>query len=493
MSVLDQLTKSLVSVYAEKLTKQEQDELITCLEILADDKKYNRFGNIFPEVGEFNRYLYPKHMEFFGAGLQYKERGFIAANRVGKSEAGGFETACHATGDYPEWWTGWRVNHPCLIWVGGDTSVTVRDILQKKLIGEFNDIGSGLIPKDKIIVEECKLRRGIADAYEMIRVRHITGGVTTIMLKTYEQGRATWQGTEVDFIWVDEECPSDVYGEALMRIMTTHGRIITTFTPLSGMTELVLSFIENSQDTDVEFPKHVTLCKWADVPHLTEEEKNYMLANTPQQLRKARSEGNPAVGSGLIYPLASESYTVDDFPVPKHFQKAYGMDVGWNNTAAIFGAWDKDNDIIYLYSEHKQGQAEPIIHASAIKGRGSWIRGTIDPAARGRSQIDGENLYSIYQKEGLKLIPALNAREAGLYEVWQRLSTGRLKIFKSCGQILREISLYHRGDKGQIVKTHDHLLDSLRYLCMAPANLWQWPQLENRPKVVPLNRMAGCV
>ncbi len=35
----------------------------------------------------------------------------------------------------------------------------------------------------------------------------------------------------------------DIYSECLLRTMTTNGVIILTFTPLQGLTELVLSFL----------------------------------------------------------------------------------------------------------------------------------------------------------------------------------------------------------------------------------------------------------
>ena len=493
MSLLDTLTKSLVDVYANQLDKQQQEELLQCLEVLADDQKYNKFQNYFPDTGEFRRELYPKHIGCFKAGALYKERGFVAGNRVGKTETGNFETTCHATGLYPDWWEGWRLNRPGILWIGGDTATTVRDITQKKLLGEITDMGSGMMPKVQIL--DYKTRRNVPDSVEFVRIKHISGGISTIFFKTYEQGRITWQGTEVDFIWGDEEMPQDIYGEALIRLMTTKGRILLTFTPLQGITDLVDNFLQNDQFSGVKFPKHVTVCGWKDVPHITEEEKEQMLAATPPQLREARSNGVPTVGSGLIYPVDLENIKVDDFKIPLHWMKAYGMDVGWNNTAALFGAWDRDNDIIYLYSEHKQGEAEPNIHAKAIKARGTWMKGTIDPAARGRSQIDGENLFVLYRKEGLKIYPADNAVEAGIFEVWQRLTTGRLKIFKSCSGLLREFSLYHRDENGKIVKKHDHLLDAGRYLMLADKSLWSYPQAENkRSNVVPLkNYMGACV
>lgn len=495
MSLLDTLTKSLVDLYASGLNSQDQKELLECLDIIANDQKYNKLASLFPDTGDLSRDKYPKHISFFSASKDWTETAFVAANRVGKTIAGGCATSYHATGLYPDWWDGWRLNRPGLIWCGGDTSYTVRDIIQKCLIGEFFDPGGGLIPKELIILEECKTRRGVADAYEIIRVRHVTGGVTTIVFKTYEQGRATWQGTEVDFIWVDEECPQDVYGEALIRLMTTQGRICTTFTPLQGVTDLVLSLLDHSQETE-EPQVHVTTCCWDDVPHLTTEDKKKMLERTPPQLRDARSKGIPTVGAGLVYPIDMKNVVVDDFKLPPFYKKLYGMDVGWNNTAAIFGAWDVENDIIYLYSEYKRGGEDgedmPLVHTSAIQSRGKWIKGAIDPASRGRSQKDGEQLFMIYKKHGLKIFPADNSVESGIYNVWERLNSGRLKIFNSCTMIQREISLYHRDEKGKIVKSNDHLLDALRYLLNSHHSSWSLPVSE-QPKnnVVQISNYAA--
>jgi hypothetical protein len=57
--------------------------------------------------------------------------------------------------------------------------------------------------------------------------------------------------------------------------------------------------------------------------------------------------------------------------------------------------------------------------------------------------------------------------EAGLYEVWQRLSTGRLKIFNNLSSLRTEYRMYRRDDDGKIVKKNDHLMDAMRYLVMS--------------------------
>lgn len=497
MSLLDGLTKSLLELYSEKLNDQQKEELLQCLDVLLVDEKYNKFKNIFPEEGPLNRTLYKKHCSFFSAGSKYRERFFLACNRGGKSEAGAFEVVSHATGLYRDWWDGHKCLYPPMIWIGGDTATTCRDIIQIKLLGEIGHLGSGLIPKDLIV--ETKTRRGTPDAIETIRVKHVSGGTSTIVLKTYEQGRETWQGSNVDVIWGDEEMPQAIYGECLIRLMTTNGIIFTTFTPLSGLTDLVVSALDNSQETDAKYPKHVTTLSWDEVPHITEEMKAQMLEATPPQLRDARSKGIPTVGSGLIYPIDHKNIIVDDFKIPLYWPKLYALDVGWNNTAAPFGAWDRDNDVIYIYSEYKRGGQEgedmPLVHTTAIQSRGKWMKGVIDPASRGRSQVDGQNLYMIYRKLGLNIFPAENSVESGIYTVWDRLNTGRLKIMKSCSMTLRELALYHRDEKGRIVKTNDHLLDALRYLVMAAPSMWTLPSADkDRPKVVQMNTyMNACV
>lgn len=212
--------------------------------------------------------------------------------------------------------------------------------------------------------------------------------------------------------------------------------------------------------------RYVVQAAWSDVPHLTEQDKADLLKSLPPHQRDARSKGIPSMGSGAIYPVAEEDVFIDPIKLPDFWPRAYGLDVGWKKTAAIWAAWDRDNDIIYLYSEHYRGQAEPAVHASAIKARGSWIKGTIDSAANSPSQTDGRRLLDLYEKEGLDLIKPDKAVEAGILEVYQRLSTGRLKIFNTLQNTKMEYRIYRRNEKGRVVKENDHLMDAKRYLCM---------------------------
>jgi len=212
---------------------------------------------------------------------------------------------------------------------------------------------------------------------------------------------------------------------------------------------------------------------WDDVPHLTAQAKAELLASTPPHLRKARSLGEPSMGAGAIYPIDLDEVMVDPFPIPEHWPRAYGMDVGWRKTAAIWGALDRTVDCVYLYAEYYRGEAEPSIHAAAIGARGAWIPGVIDPAADQRQQRDGARLVEDYRAHGLILTKAVNAVEAGLLAVWDRLSTGRLRVFKTLQHYRREYPLYRRDETGKIIKELDHLMDAKRYLIVSGMELAQ--------------------
>lgn len=454
--------------------RDEKVQLLALLEEKERRKRENRFYSYYPEAGVLARQFYKKHMAFFEAGGRFNERLMLAANRVGKTEGvGAYEVTVHLTGDYPIWWTGKRFDRPTDGWAAGDNLETVRDIIQLKLLGKLEELGTGMIPKEKI--HSITRRTGKAETVDTIYVKHKSGGISSVGLKSYDQGRKSFQGTKKDFIWLDEEPPLDIYTEALLRTMDTTGRedadnglMILTFTPLSGMSETVLSFLPNGEVREIiESEKFVVMATWDDVPHLTKEVKEKLWSSIPPHQRDARSKGIPSLGSGAIYPVSETDIFIPDFEIPEHWPRGYGLDVGWNRTAGMWGALDRESDILYVYSEHYRGQAEASIHAQAIKARGEWIPGVIDPASRGRGQQDGRQLLQMYIDLGLDLDVANNAVEAGIYEVWQRMSTGRLKIFKSCQNALAEFRLYRRDDKGRIVKDSDHLMDALRYLVMS--------------------------
>ena len=232
--------------------------------------------------------------------------------------------------------------------------------------------------------------------------------------------------------------------------------------------------LEKAEISPTNISKAIVMAGWEDAPHLGEKEKAELLASCEPHLRESRTKGIPHLGSGAIYPISPDEIETEPFEIKPWFLRGYGMDVGWNATAVVWFAWDKDTDTVYLYDCYKREKSEPEIHAAAIKRRYvngvPWV-GAIDPASRGRSQVDGSQLIRLYRKEGLKLVEADNAVEAGIYSVWSRLSTGRLKVFKGVmSKLVDEYRLYRRDEMGKVIKKNDHLMDAMRYAIQTGLN-----------------------
>ena len=424
----------------------------------------SRFSTFFSDDGPLARSRYLKHLDFFASGKKFKERLFMAANRVGKSEAGAYELTCHLTGLYPHWWEGRRFEKPVECWAVGTNSQTTRDIVQAKLLGSVQMPGTGMVPGHLIVSTISS--RGLPGALEGGVIRHVSGGNSLLGLKTYEQGRQSFEGTSKDVIWCDEEPPADCYTEMLYRTVTTKGIVMVTFTPLQGMSEVVKGFLEPETDIAADFKTFIQ-AGWKDVPHLDPEEQRALMATTPPYQIAARTEGEPSLGSGAIYPIAEREILVPNTEIPASWPKVYALDVGWNRTAVVWGAKDPGSGRIVLYDEHYMGHGEPASHAEGIRARGAWMHGVIDPASSGSNQVDGRKLIDIYGRLGLHLQPAVNAVEAGLTETWNLLVSGRLVVQEHLSNWRSEFRKYHRDEQGKIVKVSDHLMDATRYLVIS--------------------------
>lgn len=215
---------------------------------------------------------------------------------------------------------------------------------------------------------------------------------------------------------------------------------------------------------EISKSKYMVQAGWKDVPHLTPEIREELLAEVEPHLRDARERGDPSLSAGAIYPIPISEIVCRPIIIPAHWPRAFGFDVGWNRTAAVWGAKDPLDGIIYLFGEHYMGKQLPIVHATSIKARGAWIKGAIDPAAHGRGQRDGEQLRADYNAAGLNLVDAENAFETGIQRVWELLATGQLRVFETLLSWQAEFRIYRRDENGVVIKKDDHLMDATRYL-----------------------------
>jgi phage terminase large subunit-like protein len=265
---------SLADIDVAALDETEIRTLLIEVEAAARAEKYGKFHSFFPPKAKcthvdaegksfipgpppfdfYAREHYPKHLELIRATKDFSELLFIAANRVGKTELGAYCSTTWLTGDYADWWEGRRWTRPVRMWAAGDFNETTRDVIQKKMLGGvewFGDKkgvdGTGMVPRDLIHQDSITWKAGVPDLVDTVRVdwKSPSGpiaGTSVLGLKSYQQGRRSFQGTEQDIIWTDEEPPMDVYGEMLIRLMTTKGLALLTFTPLNGWSDVVEAF-----------------------------------------------------------------------------------------------------------------------------------------------------------------------------------------------------------------------------------------------------------
>jgi phage terminase large subunit-like protein len=266
---------------------------------------------------------YPLQEKWHNASATHRERLLCAGNQLGKTLAGGMEAAMHATGRYPDWFKGKRFDKPTVGWACSVSGEVARDTVQRILLGRAGALGTGTIPKDAIL--ETVTARGIADLVGIIKVQHVSGGVSLIGLKSYLAGREAFQGETLDWAWGDEEPPADVYTELLTRTNLGNGPVWLTQTPLLGISEVVRRFLhEKSPDRCTVF---MTI---DDVKHFSEEEKTRIIASYPKHELEARTKGIPILGSGRIFPIEEARIVCDParFSKPLAAHWRYGFRLG---------------------------------------------------------------------------------------------------------------------------------------------------------------------
>jgi phage terminase large subunit-like protein len=456
---------------------QNRHELLNiarAIKSFTEHKKYNFIDSIFPDDGPFARSLYHKHINFFDAGKNHRFRVLGGGNGSGKSFSGSVELTYHMTGEYPSWWKGHKFKKAIKVWVICESGSLWRDSMQQSLLGSVGEeVGTGLIRKD--LVHDTKSMPGVPGAIGQIQTKHVSGGVSSVTVKTFEMGRNQFQAATLDLIIFDEEPPDDIYSECIARLrgvkgVKEPGKCMMMFTPLKGLSEVVLRYLPNgrfpSDGTHPEFPdRYAIAISWDDAPHLTEEDKATMIAEMPPNERDARTKGIPALGSGRVYPVSEQDITVRRMDIPEYFPRAYALDFGWNNTAALWFAQDPVTQIIYVYSEYKRGKLTDAQHAYAIKERGEWMSGAADPSGGGRRD-DGKMRIDYYRSLGLDLHPGYNGIATGVGQIYNMLEAGTLKFFEDLHMLLDEFRVYRYDSKdpNKIARNQDdHLLDALRY------------------------------
>ena len=459
----------------QNLSRSQKIEYIQILEakaVLAANIKYKTVYESF----------YDWQLEFVASTADHHESCLIAANQIGKTYLGTCMDAMHLLGDYPDNWPGHKFSHAPLVWGLGYSMEKCRDLLQKAIFGTLSNgqFSGGLVPKDRIISYESAT--GIPNACRTVKVKHV-GGVAIMQFWSYTQGQHAIMGDVVDWVHIDEE-PKDqtIRPQVITRTINGDkgkgGKIIYTFTPENGSTDLVIKFRDDASSSQFYMQKG-----WDHAPHMTEEKQKRLLEQYPEHQRDMRSKGEPMLGHGRIYDIGEEFVTCEPFDIPDHFFVMNGMDFGWDHPQShIQLVEDRDSGIFTVTKAYKASKVSAQDAWGVVK---SWNQGipTAWPADGLQERDQTGNKAKPYREAGFKMLPSHAtwpdvqdgkggvktggvSVETGLYEINDLLRTGRIKFVRGLFDLFDEFRQYHRDDKGKIVKVRDDILDAIRYAYM---------------------------
>lgn len=446
-----------MEMYPNKLKQQDCKKILKAIEAI----KLHRFERFQP---------YPWQKEFYAAGKDNKQRLVMAGNRVGKTDGTIFEGAAHALGRYPDWWEGHKFNFAPVIWCCGVSGEQMRDVLQKKLFGTMTGRGEftgGLIKPSEVV--EVVRDQGTPRLGKDIRVRHRSGGTTTISFKSYTQGTDPLMGSNVDVAIVDEQPPDSAYTQILTRTTLGNrgrgGLMIIGYTPEKGLTKVLQNWM--NKPSPGQWMRQVT---WDDSPHLTETIKQQMREAYPENERQLREEGLPVFGAGPIFTASPSDYLVKPFTIPGHWHVVAGIDFGIRHRfASVWTARDPETGKKYIYNEYVSRNTLPPVHAAALNGFGDKIPIVYPHDGNATEKGSGKTLAEIYRENKANITMRFSNDDGSLYvnpgliAMNNELSTGQLFIFESCIETRKEMLSYHRDDKGKVVAVNDDVMSAMRY------------------------------
>lgn len=278
----------------------------------------------------------------------------IAANRTGKTFGAMREGLWRATGTHP-----YRKLPPQrMLWFGYPD----HKFFQRATKPVFDQ----LCPKDRLLQ--------FHESEKWAKIRNDDGGISTIHFMSYEAGRETWQGAAVDFVWLDEECPEDIYREALARLIDRRGDMLITQTPVSGLgwlyDRLYLPGLAE-QSKPIEKRKidiiRMPLALYDEnapygvgepaVPHMSRDQiMRFAEGIVDPDERAIRVFGEFRSRSGVVYKEFDPNiHVVPRFEVPSHYEFWAGVDPGTHGFAVIFLAMSETGRIYVVDEYFDQG------------------------------------------------------------------------------------------------------------------------------------------
>jgi phage terminase large subunit-like protein len=475
----------------KRLPPGEQDQALALLEAYEQALRDNPLLGYEP---------HSKQATFHESRLPLK--AFLGGNRSGKTTAGILDDLiqCVDRDCLPERLAAYKHYEPpfyCRI-VAPDFTSTMEGVIFQKL---------------REWAPRTQLKGGRFDkAYDKaLRKLTFTNG-STIDFLTFEQDLDKFGGAAKHRLHYDEEPPSNIRREGLMRLIDYGGDELFTMTPLHGMSWMYDEIWEPWTKRQLQ-DGMVVLVDMDDNPHLDETTKKRVLRGLSKEERDARKSGRFVHFAGMIYDEFSRNFHV--IPqinnVPPGSRVYVGIDPGMRHMAAVVWTYLTTEDTLVQFDElalqgHTVKQVADAIKlinqkwgahtptGAVIPLQPDWY--VIDPSARNIVHQTGRSDQMEFTDHGIVTILGQNSVTAGINRVKERLQANRLLVTANCQTTIDQFRKYRWATpnrteddpKEKPVKTDDHLLDALRYV--VASRPYTTPETENELNMHPMERAA---
>lgn len=150
------------------------------------------------------------------------ECGGVFHHNSGKTTAAVIKSIYHATGRYPDWWTGRKYDRPTIGRIFAKDFQKGAQVVIKKL--------HQWMPRDAFYTHP---RKGTMGIETMWQINHApSGGVSYFDIMTYEQDPSSAEGWDGDWVMFDEPPPRDLYIAAVRGLVDNDGLCWFSLTPL---------------------------------------------------------------------------------------------------------------------------------------------------------------------------------------------------------------------------------------------------------------------
>ncbi len=267
----------------------------------------------------------------------HKFKVIRSPNQVGKSKCAAYESTCLSIGYSPFRHIDPKPKTGMVLSSSHKQSVSVAG----KLLWE-------LIPKHLLKEgSNWNIQRGWTNS-----VAEFKNG-SVILFRSAESSSLSIAGLTLDWIWIDEICPENIFTEIVTRVAVKNGNIIFTLTPIGRNCEWLKTMIEG--DIEKNIPPKInaeqTLIQLTkiDCPYRTEESIETQMANCPAREYNQRILGAwDGVETERLFVSFMEDNIVDSVPQAK-FDIYLGVDHGelMGKEVALLVLKGKDKSFIY--------------------------------------------------------------------------------------------------------------------------------------------------